>query len=42
MKYDVLLTHDGVLAKEDVDESNVFLPSVVKLTHLRAKSNAFH
>ena len=26
-----LLTHDGVLAKEDIDESNVFLPSIVKL-----------
>ena len=32
LKYDVLLTHDGVLAKEDIDESNVFLPSIVKLT----------
>ena len=26
-----LPTHDGVLAKEDVDNSNVLLPSVVEL-----------
>ena len=37
LKYDVLLTHDGVLAKEDVDKSDILLPGVVELTHLRAK-----
>ena len=41
LKYDVLLTHDGVLAKEDVDESDILLPGVVELTHLRAKPNSF-
>ena len=41
LKYDVLLTHDGVLAKEDVDKSNILLPGVVELTHLRAKPNSF-
>ena len=41
LKYDVLLTHDGVLAKEDVDKSDILLPGVVELTHLRAKPNSF-
>ena len=41
LKYDVLLTHDGVLAKEDVDKSDILLPGIVELTHLRAKPNSF-
>ena len=39
-KYEVLLTHDCVLAKEDVDKSDILLPGVVELTHLRAKPNS--
>ena len=30
-EYRYLLTHDSVLAKEDVDNSNILLPSIVEV-----------